>query len=189
MIKLEKFSNREFSRGVSGGSELLWWVARAFFFAGSFPVPSGVKVAVLRAFGARIGKGVVIRSRVNITFPWRLTIGDHVWVGDEVMILSLSNVTIGSNCCISQRAFLCTGSHDFGSEGFDLLTEPIVIEEGCWVGAMAFVGPGVTMGKGSRCLAGAVVVKSVNAGDTVGGVPAKVISGPDLGLNAHPQEH
>ena len=82
-------------------------------------------------------------------------------------------MSIGSNVCISQRAFLCTGSHDFSKEGFDLITKPVVIEDSCWVGAQAFVGPGVTMRAGSRCLAGAVVAHDVDSGRTVGGVPAK----------------
>lgn len=173
MIKLATFRNQGFSRGVPRWKEGLWWLCRSMLFAPWFPVPSGLKVAALRFFGAKVAEGVVIRSRVNITMPWRLTIGAHVWIGDEVGILSLDEVRIGSNTCISQRAYLCTGSHDFSKEGFDLITRSIVIGEGCWVGAQAFVGPGVMMGEGSRCLAGAVVVKRVEAGATVGGVPAR----------------
>jgi putative colanic acid biosynthesis acetyltransferase WcaF len=139
----------------------------------AFPVPSALKVAALRAFGANIGRGVVIRSRVNITFPWRLEIGDHAWIGDEVLILSLDHVCIGANTCVSQRAFLCTGSHDFSKETFDIVTAPIHIGESGWIGAQCFVGPGVEFGPGSRSLAGAVVVKSVPAGTTVKGTPAK----------------
>ena len=137
-----------------------------------FPLPSPWKVTALRIFGAKVGRGVVIRSRVHITFPWRLEIGDHVWIGDEVSILSLARVSVGSHSCLSQRAFLCTGSHDFSRETFDLVVGPIALEEGCWVGAGSFVGPGVHFGKASRCLAGAVVVKDVAAGTTVRGVPA-----------------
>jgi putative colanic acid biosynthesis acetyltransferase WcaF len=106
-------------------------------------------VAVLRWFGAKIGEGVVIRGRVNITFPWKLEIGDHVWIGDEVLVLSLDRVVIGSNVCISQRAFLCTGSHDFRKVTFDLITEPIVIGNGCWIAAGAFIGPGAVVPAGT----------------------------------------
>jgi putative colanic acid biosynthesis acetyltransferase WcaF len=172
MIDLSRFNNAEFSRGVPLWKELAWWVARSLLFAPWFPVPSSLKVAALRCFGAKVGAGVVIRSRVNITFPWRLEVGDHVWIGDEVYILSLAQVRIGSNVCISQRAFLCTGSHDFSAKSFDLVTGEIEIGEGCWVGAQSFVGPGVQFGRGSRCLAGAVVARSVPEGTTVGGVPA-----------------
>ena len=174
MLDLSKFNNAGFDRGATRGKEALWWVTRSLLFAPWFPVPSLLKVAVLRLFGAKVGTGVVIRSRVNITFPWKLEIGDQVWLGDEVLILSLEQVVIGSNTCLSQRAFLCTGTHDFSRESFDLITRSIVIGDGCWIAAQAFVGPGVTMGRGSRCLAGAVVVKDVAEGATVGGVPARV---------------
>ena len=137
--------------------EALWWVARSLVFAPWLPLPSALKVVVLRVFGAKVGLGVVIRSRVNITFPWKLEIGDHVWIGDEVLILSLERVVLGSNVCISQRAFLCTGSHDFSKETFDLITRPITIGHGCWVGAQAFVGPGVVMAPETRVKAGEVV--------------------------------
>ena len=173
MLDLAKFNNASFDRGAPRWKEALWWLARSLLFAPWLPVPSWFKVAALRGFGATVGRGVVIRSRVNITFPWKLDIGDHVWLGDEVMILSLARVTIGSNVCISQRAFLCTGSHDFGKPSFDLITAPIAIGDGCWIGAQAFVGPGVVMGCGSRCLAGAVVVRNVADATTVGGVPAR----------------
>jgi len=177
MIDLSRFENSSFQRGVPSWKEALWWVVRSLVFAPAFPVPSLLKVSVLRAFGAKVGHGVVIRGRVNITFPWRIEIGDHVWIGDEVMILSLAPVSIGANVCISQRAFLCTGSHDFGKETFDLVTAPIAIGESCWIGAQAFVGPGVTFEAGSRCLAGAVVVaKAVRSGVTVAGVPAKELT-------------
>jgi len=173
VIDLTKFNNATFDRGAPMWKEALWWLCRSLVFAPWFPIPSSLKVAVLRLFGAKIGRGVVIRSRVNISFPWKLELGDHVWIGDEVLILSLDRVSVGSSTCISQRAFLCTGSHDFSRETFDLVTAPIAIGEGCWIGAQAFVGPGVSFGSGSRCLAGAVVVKHVPEGATVGGVPAR----------------
>ena len=125
-------------------------------FAPWLPVPSAVKVAVLRGFGAKVGCGVVIRSRVNSTCPWKLEIGDHVWLGDELMILSLDRVVIGSNVCISQRAFLCTGSHDFARDTFDLITRPVVIGDGCWVAAQAFIGPGAVLPPGTMVKAGEV---------------------------------
>lgn len=175
-IDLQQFNNAGFDRGASRLKELLWWVVRTLVFNSSFPIPSPVKVFFLKCFGSKIGKRVVIRSRTNITFPWRLELGNDVWIGDEVLILSLAKVTIGSSVCISQRSFICTGSHDFQAIGFDLITKPIKIHDGCWLGAQCFVGPGVEFGESSRCLAGAVVVRDVRKGDTVGGVPAKSLS-------------
>jgi T5SS/PEP-CTERM-associated repeat protein len=101
-----------------------------------------------------------------------VTSGDHVWIGDEVMILSLAPVAIASNVCISQRAFLCTGSHRFHRETFDLVTKAIVIEEGCWVAANVFIAPGVTLGSGTRCAAGAVVLESAGPNQVLMGNPA-----------------
>ena len=175
MIHLSKFKNSSFSRGAPAWKEAAWWVVKSLLFAPWFPVPSFVKVAVLRFFGAKVGIGVVIRSRVNITVPWRFRCGDYVWIGDEVLILSLAEVNLGSNVCLSQRAFLCTGSHDHTKAAFDLITKPIVIEDGCWVGAQAFVGPGVTLKQNTVCAAVAVVVKDAGPDELIGGNPAKLI--------------
>jgi len=175
MRQLKHFQNTGFSRGAGLFREATWWLLRFLFFSHGFPVPSFIKVAVLKLLGARLGIGVVIRSQVHITFPWRFSCGDHVWIGDEVLILSLAEVTLGSNVCLSQRAFLCTGSHDYTKPTFDLITKPIVIEDGCWVGAQAFVGPGVTLRPNTVCAAGGVVVKSAGPDEVIGGNPAGVI--------------
>ena len=120
-------------------------MVRSLLFAPWFPIPSRIKVSALRAFGAEVGNGVVIRSRVNITFPWRFACGDDVWIGDEVYILSLAQVTLGSDVCLSQRSIVCTGSHAFKKETFDLITSPIVIGNSSWIAAGAFIGPGVSL--------------------------------------------
>lgn len=159
-------------RGASRSKQITWAVVQFLFFSLPYPLPSHLRVVLLRWFGASIGHGVVIRSGVNVSFPWRLTVGDHTWIGEEVMILSLDHVTIGSHCCISQRAFLCTGSHRFHSPGFDLITKPIVIREGSWIAAQVFVAPGVTIGPDSMCAAGSVVLHDVPPHTTVIGNPA-----------------
>lgn len=122
-----------------------------------------------------MGHGVVIRNNVNISFPWRLAIGNHVWIGEDVGILSLAQVTIGSNVCISQRAYLCSGSHDYQRDDFKLITRPITLEDGCWIAAAAFIGPGVTIGRGSVVAAGAVVHRDVPPDALAGGNPAKIL--------------
>ena len=175
MIQLARYTAQGFDRGASRLKEVLWLAVKWGFFQTSVPWPSDVRCALLRAFGASVGNGVVIRGNVNISFPWRVSIGDDVWLGEEVMILSLAQVTIERNVCVSQRAFLCTGSHDHSKETFDLITKPITLREGSWVAAMAFIGPGVEVGRGSRVAASAMVSREVPPFVVVQGNPAAVV--------------
>jgi acetyltransferase-like isoleucine patch superfamily enzyme len=118
----------------------------------------------------------VIRANVNVSFPWRLVVGDHVWIGEDVGILTLAPVTIESNVCISQRAYLCTGSHDFRREDFKLRVAPITVREGSWVAAASFIAPGVEVGPDSIVSAGSVVFENVAPKTLVRGNPAAVVS-------------
>ncbi len=171
-MDLSLYDNSDFDRGASFWKESLWVMVRLLFFQNAFPWPSALRVALLRLFGAVAGTGVVIRGNVNISFPWRVEIGSHVWIGDDVGILSLAQVTIESNVCISQRAYVCTGSHNFRREGFSLVTKPIRIKSGSWVAAGAIVLPGVVIGPNSCVTAGSVVNRDVAPGITVRGNPA-----------------
>ena len=171
-VNLAAFNNSKFDRGASAWKEALWCSVRILFFQTRWPFPSRLRVSWLRAFGALIGDGAVIRSGVNISFPWRLIMGHNVWLGEDVGILSLAQVTIGSNVCISQRAFLCTGSHDFRREDFALKTAPITIGDEVWIAASAFIAPGVVIGRGALIAAGAVVFNSVPDGARMFGNPA-----------------
>jgi putative colanic acid biosynthesis acetyltransferase WcaF len=173
-MRLDLYDNSDFDRGASRLKEALWVLCKCLFFLNPFPWPSFVRVRLLRLFGAQVGRGVVIRSGVNISFPWRLTVGNHAWIGEEVLILSLARVTLGSNVCVSQRAFLCTGSHDWRSEAFDLQTRPIVVEDRVWISAQAFVGPGTFIGSGSVISAGTVLMKTIPSNSFARGNPATV---------------
>ena len=175
VMQLEGYTTGAFARGAPKWKEALWVAVKCIFFQTPWPWPSGLRVALLRAFGARIGRDVTIRSQVNITFPWRLTVGDHVWFGEEVVVLSLAPVTIESHVCLSQRAFLCTGSHDFRSQMFELIVKPITVRERSWIAAQAFIAPGVEIGAGSMVAAGSVVVGNVEAKSLVRGTPAAVV--------------
>jgi putative colanic acid biosynthesis acetyltransferase WcaF len=157
MIRLDQYDNSGFDRGAGKLKEIAWNLTKLLFFLPPWPIPSSLRCALLRLFGAKIGEGVVIRSRTNITFPWRLEIGDHCWIGEEVIILSLAGVAIGDHCCLSQRAFICTGSHDFNKPTFDLIAKPITIGESSWIAASAFVGPGVDLQAGTLVKANQVV--------------------------------
>lgn len=172
-MKLKGYTIGDFDRGAPRWKEALWVLVKALFFLTPFPWPSAVRVALLRLFGAEIGCGVVIRNFVNVSYPWRLRIGDFVWLGEEVSILSLAPVVLESNVCLSQRAFLCTGSHRFHSPGFDLTVKPITVRAGSWVAAQAFVAPGVEIGLESMVCAGSVVLANVPPRAVVQGNPAQ----------------
>jgi putative colanic acid biosynthesis acetyltransferase WcaF len=126
---------------------------------------------MLRWFGAKVGQGVYIKPRVNIHLPWKLAIGDHTWIGEEVFILNFEPVTIGEHCCISQRAFLCTGNHDYRDPAMSYRNAPITIGPGAWVGAQVFVAPGVTVGSEAVVTAGSVVVTDLPAAMVCSGNP------------------
>src|SRR5438270_7480848 len=145
------------------------------FLSESLSLGSAFRSALLRSFGAKIGKGVGIGSNVNISFPWRLVVGDHVWIGDDVGILSLAQVTIESNVCVARRSFLCTGSHDIRREDFKLKVAPILIRTGSWIAIGSLILPGVTIGEGAVVSAGSVVLKDVPANCLVRGNPATVV--------------
>lgn len=175
-MELGAYSNRDFDRGAPLWKEALWRLCQGFFFQPLWHLPSSVRVFWLRRFGAKIGRGAVIRAGVNVHFPWRLEMGEHVWLGEDVVLLNLAPIRLGSNVCVSQRAFLCTGSHDYRKPGFDLQTSPIRVGNGSWIAAMAFIGPGVEIGAGSVVAAGAVVIKPVAGGVVVAGNPAQELA-------------
>lgn len=170
-MDLSAFNNAKFDRGASKTKELAWLLLRGFFFDRSNLPWYRTRRALLRAFGATLGSNPIIKPRVRITFPWRITLGDHVWLGDHVQILNLADITIGDNCCVSQNAFLCTGSHDWSRHDFRLITAPIVLEAEVWICANVFIGPGVTIGKGSVVTAGSVVTRNLPPGMICSGNP------------------
>jgi putative colanic acid biosynthesis acetyltransferase WcaF len=176
-MRLDLFdAARNLDRGRPSWFEGVWYLVKIVFFLSALPWPSALKRALLRFFGAKIGAGVVIKPRVNIHFPWRLEIGAYSWIGEEVFILNFSPVRIGNHACVSQRAFLCTGNHDFRDERFSFRSAPISIGDGAWVGASVFVGPGVEIGDEAVVAAGSVALKSLPAGMICGGNPAEARS-------------
>lgn len=147
--------NAEFDRGASRVFEGLWLLI-GLPLVSSAIIGSCWRKALLRAFGASIGKSVVLKQRIIVKFPWRLSIGNYSWIGEGVWIDNLAFVEIGSNVCISQGAYLCTGNHDYRSQAFDLFVRPISIEDHAWVGAFAKLSPGTRIAKGAILTLGSV---------------------------------
>lgn len=145
-VDLSCFENSWYSPGRGRLVRTLWFFVNAFVFDSWLLPVSAPKRLILRAFGARIGRGVVIKPRVNIKYPWRLSVEDHAWIGEGCWIDNLGDVSIGESACLSQGCLLLCGNHDYRSPRFDLLVGDIRVEEGAWVGARAIVCPGVTVG-------------------------------------------
>lgn len=174
--QLDQFdSSIGLNRGASKYKEIFWYIIKVFFFLSALPYPSQFKCWLLRCFGAAVGEGVVIKPRVNIHFPWKLEIGNHVWIGEEAFLLNFELLKIGNNVCISQRAFLCGGNHDYKVPSMPYRNGTITLGDGCWVGANVFVAPNVSIGENTVISAGSVVTKSLNENGFYRGNPVEFI--------------
>ena len=173
-IDLSKFdSTHGLVRGASKPKEILWYFTKILFFLTAFPFPNQLKCIFLRLFGAQVGQGVVIKPRVNIHMPWKLNIADHVWIGEEVFILNFELLTIENNVCVSQRAFLCGGNHDYRLSSFPYRNGPITLKNGSWVGANAFVGPNTVFEEYAILTAGSLASGILERETIYTGNPAK----------------
>lgn len=172
---LSAYDNSWYKTGAGSVKRLTWYFVNAIFFINPLNASSGLKVMLLRMFGAKVGKGVVIKPAVNIKYPWKLTVGNHSWIGEKVWIDNLADVSIGANCCLSQGAMLLCGNHNFRKTTFDLVVKEITLEEGAWVGAFAVVCPGVTMKSHSVLAVNSVASETLQPYSVYKGNPAVFI--------------
>ncbi|MCP3773459.1 WcaF family extracellular polysaccharide biosynthesis acetyltransferase [Paenibacillus sp. MZ04-78.2] len=174
-IRLDLYNQDWYSRGRSNAVVLLWWLVQGTLFRFSLHNMYGWRRFLLRMFGARIGRGVQVRATAKFTYPWKVSIGDYSWIGDNVEFYSLDRIEVGEHCVVSQHCYLCTGSHDMTDEAFGLLIRPIVIRDGAWIASDVFVYPGVTVGVMGVVAARSTVVKDVPANQVFAGTPAKFV--------------
>ncbi len=171
-VELNTYNNTWFKPGKTTLIRLIWYIINSLFI-NSYCLPvSSIKRSLLRLFGAKIGKGVVIKPKVNIKYPWKLSIGDYSWIGEKVWIDNLDHVTIGKNCCLSQEAMLLSGNHDYSNPSFDLIVKPIILNDGSWVGAKSVVCPGVTLYEHAILAVGSIATKNLEANSIYQGNPA-----------------
>ena len=175
MQKLNNFVLPADFRGKSAFVTQLWWIVQSLLFALSPQFMYGWRRFLLRLFGANIGKNVIIRPNVRVTYPWKLSVGDYSWIGDYVEIYSLGNIEIGKNVVVSQKAYLCTGGHDYKKQSFDIFQKKIIIKDEVWVGADVFIAPGVTIEKGAVIGARSTVLEDMPENMVCVGYPAKPI--------------
>jgi putative colanic acid biosynthesis acetyltransferase WcaF len=172
---MEQFRVPPGFRGRSKVYVQLWWIVQATLFALSPQLMYGWRRWLLRLFGARIGKDAIIRKSVKTPYPWKLTIGDYCHIGEEVQLYTYGEIEIGDCSVISQRSYLCAGSHDYLSPAFDLVAQKISIESEVWVATDVFVAPGVRIGHGAVVGARSSVFRDIPPGTIAVGTPAKVI--------------
>jgi putative colanic acid biosynthesis acetyltransferase WcaF len=162
-------------RGRSAFIVQLWWLVQSTLFAWSPQFMYGLRRFLLRLFGAKIGKNVLIRPSVRVTYPWKLSIGNYSWIGDDVELYTLGEILIESNVVVSQRSYLCTGSHDIASPAFEIYAKTILIKEQAWVASDVFIAPGVTIGRGAVVGARSTVLHDMPEGMICYGNPARPV--------------
>ena len=174
-VNLAAFSGSGFDKGAGRVRTVVWYFVNALVVRASWCPFMGIKVALLRAFGARIGRGLVIKNNVVIKSPWNLTVGDHCWLGEGCWIDNLDRVVIGSNVCVSQGAMLLTGNHDYTLASMPYRNAPITIEDGAWIGARATVCPGVTVRRNAILTVGSVATRDMRPNGIYQGNPAAMV--------------
>ncbi|WP_284735828.1 WcaF family extracellular polysaccharide biosynthesis acetyltransferase [Dongia deserti] len=170
-MRLDGYTATGFDRGGPLWLEAIWQLTQLLLLRSPLSC-NALRIAALRLFGARIGMGVKIKPGVRVKFPWRLRIGDHCWVGEDVWFDNLEEICLGDHCCVSQAVYLCTGSHDWRKLGFDLKVQPIVLEGEVWLAARSAVGPGVKAGRGAVLTLGSIATSDLLPGYIYQGVPA-----------------
>ena len=173
-VDLRTYDQSSYNRGRPKWFVLLWWLVQAITFPLSLHNFNSFRCWLLKLFGAQLGTGVLIRPTARITYPWKLEVGDHSWIGDDVVLYSLEPIRIGSHCVISQECYLCTGSHYISTRNFCLTTAPITLGNGVWLASDCFIAPGVTIGSNTVVGARSSVFKDIPAAQVAFGSPCLV---------------
>jgi putative colanic acid biosynthesis acetyltransferase WcaF len=153
----------------------LWWLIQSTLFGLSPQFMYKWRNFLLRLFGAKIGRGVVIRPSVKVTYPWKLSIGDYSWIGDDVTLYTLGEIDIGNHTVVSQKSYLCTASHNYDKFNFPIWAKKITIEDECWLATDVYIAPGITIGRGTVVGAKSSVFKDLPSGMVCIGSPAKPV--------------
>jgi len=177
---LTKFKLPMNFRGKNAIIVQLWWLVQSTFFRLSPQFMYSWRRFLLRSFGATIGKKAIIRPTVKTTYPWKVKIGDFSWIGDDVTLYSLGEIEIGKNVVISQKSYLCTGSHDYAKSNFSIYSKKITIEDECWIAADVYIAPGIKIGKGTVVGARSSVFKDLQKGKIYIGSPAKFVKNREI---------
>jgi len=154
----------------------LWAVCELLFVASAWQISSRLRIAVLRAFGADIEKGVVMRPRIRVRFPWKLHIGADSWIGEGVWFHNQDHIYVGKDVVISQETMLTTGSHAYRTD-MALITRPIAVEAGAWITSRCMILGGARIGQSALIETMSLVTNvTIPPGEVWGGRPARCTS-------------
>lgn len=170
--QLDQFCLPTGFRGRSSLIVQLWWLVQSTLFGLSPQFMFGWRRFILRLFGAKIGRNVLIRPSARITYPWKVKIHDYAWIGDNVVLYSLGEIEVGAHVVISQRSYLCAASHDFQKKNFNIFAQKIKIEDEVWLATDVFVAPGTSIGQGAVVGARSSVFHDLRPGMICFGSPA-----------------
>lgn len=149
---LRSFTGAGYDKGRSVLWQAAWFAVLNLVFV-KWWLPPRLRPPILRLFGATVGERVLIRHRVRIQWPWKLTIGDDCWIGEGAWLLNLEQITLSDDVCISQEALLCTGNHNHKDPSFEFDNAPIKVGEGAWITARSVVHRGTTVSPGAMVTA------------------------------------
>ena len=151
--------------------ELLWALLCAWT-----PKPlNGWRLFWLKCFGAKIEGKPFVHQNARIQIPWNLILRDRSCLGDRANAYSLGEIELCDGSTVAQEVYLCTGTHDFTRPALNLRVAKITIGRHAFLGARAFIMPGVVVGEGAVIGACAVVTRDVPPWVTMAGNPAREI--------------
>ncbi len=179
-VDLSRYDQSWFSRGRSNLIVGIWDLFQTFFIHPSPHSFHAYRRWCYLLFGAKVGPGTHICATVKCNYPWKLTLGSHVWIGEEATLYALDHITIEDNAVVSQQAYLCTGAHDPSDPHFGLIVKPIIVRHSAWIALGAVVLPGVEVKAGALLAARTVLTKDAEAWTVYAGVPAKAIGRREL---------
>ena len=171
-VHLGRYDNSWYDPGGSSLGRALWFFLGLPVLRSGWLPSSEIRCRLLRWFGGRVGTGVVIKPGTRVKYPWLLEIGNDTWIGEDAWLDNLALVRVGSNVCISQGVYVCTGNHDWSDPAFGLLIRPVTIRDGAWIGARAILCPGVEVGECAVASAGSVVMGDLRGYGIYAGNPA-----------------
>ena len=174
-MRLDGYTLDTYTPGAPLWKQIFWYFLGDPLFRSHWLPFSTFKIWILRRFGAQIGQQVFVKPGVRVKFPWRLSVGDYVWIGENTWLDNVAKISISSHVCLSQDVYLCTGNHDWSHPDFQLIPAEIHIEEGSWLAARAVIGPGVTVGQGAVLCLGSVTGRSLQPMTIYAGNPAQPV--------------